>query len=173
MFTTARIGVLATAAVVPLGAWTISACGSSKSATPAPPKTPSGKPATVGLESDGQLGKVLVDSQGRTLYLFQKDAGGRSACTGACASAWPPLRADGSVVAGPGLTSSKLTTTPRSDGKPQVAYNGHPLYLYSGDAKAGDTNGQGINAFGALWYAVSGAGSLVTGHTAKPSGSGY
>lgn len=176
MITNARIGILATAIAVPLGALAISACGSNSSsstpATPVPPKTTSGRAATVGLESDGTLGKVLVDSRGRTLYLFQKDAGNKSACDSACAAAWPPLRADGSPVAGPGLTASKLATTPRADGKPQVVYNGHPLYLYTGDSRAGDTNGQGLSAFGAPWYVVSGAGTVVTRKASNSNGGG-
>jgi predicted lipoprotein with Yx(FWY)xxD motif len=62
-----------------------------------------------------------------------------------------------------------IATTTRSDGNPQVTYNGHPLYLYIGDQKAGDTTGQGINAFGAAWFALSPAGTQIA---APPSGSG-
>ena len=129
-----------------------------------------GRPATVGLESAGSLGKLLVDSSGRTLYLFKKDAGG-STCVGACAAAWPPLRVHGRPLAGPGLSAAKLTTTARSDGAPQVRYNGHPLYRYTGDAKPGDTNGQRVTAFGAAWFAVSGAGQVIT-RPASKSGDG-
>ncbi len=86
-----------------------------------------------------------------------------SACTGACAVNWPPLRASGKPTFGSGVNSSLVATTTRSDGKPQVTYNGHPLYLYSGDAKAGDTNGEGVSAFGGLWYAVSPAGNKIVG----------
>ena len=94
----------------------------------APPTTASGRPATVDVANSG-LGKILVDSQGRTLYLFKKDSGTKSACTGACASAWPPLRANGKPTVGGGANASMVGTTTRSDGKPQVTYNGHPLYL--------------------------------------------
>jgi predicted lipoprotein with Yx(FWY)xxD motif len=170
-----HIRVLASAAGVPLAAVAIAACGSagggsSQASTPVPPKTAGGRTATIGLESDGTIGKVLVDSRGRTLYLFQKDSGGKSACNSACATAWPPLRATGKPVAGPGLTASKLGTTTRSDGGAQVAYNGHPLYRYSGDTKVGQTNGQGLTAFGAPWFAVSGAGNVVTRRPANASG---
>jgi predicted lipoprotein with Yx(FWY)xxD motif len=80
----------------------------------------------------------------------------------------------GKPVAGSGVRSSLLGTTKRSDGKPQVTYNGHPLYLYVGDQKAGDTNGQGITAFGAAWYALTASGSQVTGSAAGSStGNGY
>jgi predicted lipoprotein with Yx(FWY)xxD motif len=175
MTSKSRIGVLATVAGVPLIAVAIGACGSSggsQAATPVPPKTSSGRAATVGLESDGTLGKILVDARGRTLYLFKKDSGGTSACASACASAWPPLRASGRPLAGPGLTASKLGTAARPDGKPQVSYNGHPLYLYTGDTKLGQTNGQGLTAFGAAWFTVSGTGGVVSRPVSKPSGGG-
>ena len=80
----------------------LAACGASTShasAAPAPPTTRTGQPATVGVASTG-LGQILVDAQGRTLYLFQKDTGMTSTCTGACAAAWPPLRAAGQPVVG-------------------------------------------------------------------------
>jgi predicted lipoprotein with Yx(FWY)xxD motif len=146
--------------VIPLTALTVAACGSSggASASTVPPKTASGRPATVGVANTG-LGKILVDSQGRTLYMFQKDSGPKSACFGACASAWPPLRANGKPTVGSGANAAMVGTAARSDGKPQVTYNGHPLYLYTGDQKAGDTNGQGLTAFGGGWFALSGAGS--------------
>ena len=105
------------------------------------------------------LGTVLVDSQGRTLYLFKADQGTKSACSGACASAWPPLRVSGKPTVGGGAIASKLGTTQRSDGKPEVTYNGHPVYTYIGDSKPGDVNGQGLTNFGAAWFALSPSGS--------------
>jgi hypothetical protein len=81
----------------------------------------------------------------------------------ACATAWPPLRATGTPVIGTGLTASKVGTSPRSDGRPQVTYNGHPLYTYTGDQNPGDTNGQGLTAFGGGWFALSPAGARVNG----------
>lgn len=161
---------LATAVIAAL---VVSGCGGDSgdaSASSSKPKTASGNAATVGVAGTG-LGKVLVDSQGRTLYLFAKDKGTTSACSGACATAWPPLRASGKPVAGGGAKSSLLGTTKRSDGKPQVTYNGHPLYLYVGDQKSGDTNGQGVTAFGGGWFALTASGSQVSG-TAPGSGGG-
>jgi predicted lipoprotein with Yx(FWY)xxD motif len=165
------------AAVVPLAALTLAACGSnggSATASSAPPTTPAGARATVGV-ANTDLGKILVDSQGRTLYLFQKDAGTKSACTGACATAWPPLRDSHKPVVGSGATASMVTTAPRSDGSPQVVYHGHPLYLFSGDSSPGDTNGQGSTAFGGAWYAVSPTGATVTTSNSSSSAgsSGY
>jgi ketosteroid isomerase-like protein len=74
---------------------------------------------------------------------------------------------------GSGANASMIGTTARSDGKPQVTYNGHPLYLYAGDQKAGDTNGQGVTAFGAAWYALSAAGNQVSGQPSSSGGSIY
>jgi predicted lipoprotein with Yx(FWY)xxD motif len=124
---------------------------------------------TINVTDNGDLGKILTDSHGRTIYLFAKDTGSMSTCSGACAFDWPPVTTTGKPTTGSGLTASKVGTTTRSDGKKQVTYNGHPLYLYVGDAKAGDTNGQGVDAFGARWYALSPAGDMVT---ATGSGSG-
>src|SRR3979411_1466240 len=92
------ITFLATAAVIPLIALAVAACGGG-AATAATPKTSSGASATVGVANSG-LGSILVDSTGRTLYLFKADVGANSACTGACATAWPPLLAKGKPTAG-------------------------------------------------------------------------
>lgn len=107
------------------------------------------------------LGKILVDSGGRTLYLFRKDTGGKSKCSGTCAVNWPPLLASGRPVAGSGIKASELGTTRRSDGRTQVVYNHHPLYRFVGDTKPGNTIGQGLTAFGARWFVVSPAGNQI------------
>ena len=99
------------------------------------PKTSTGASATVGV-ANSSLGSILVNSTGRTLYLFKADVGTKSACTGACATAWPPLLANGTPTAGTGLTASKLGTITRSGGSRQVTYNGHPLYLFIKDTEA-------------------------------------
>jgi predicted lipoprotein with Yx(FWY)xxD motif len=172
-----RTAFLATAAIVPLSVLGAVGCGGGgNDATGAtlPPKTAGGRPATLGVENNGNLGKILADADGRTLYLFQADTGTKSACTGACAAAWPPLRAGRKRVAGQGASAAKIGTTPRSDGGPQITYNGHPLYTYTADQKPGDTNGQGLNAFGGLWYAVDPAGNRATGTgSGGPTGLGY
>jgi predicted lipoprotein with Yx(FWY)xxD motif len=109
----------------------------------------------------GKIGTFLVDGHGRTLYLFQKDKTTRSTCSGACATDWPPLLTSGKAKASGSVRKALLGTTKRSDGTTQVTYKGHPLYTYSGDQKAGDTNGQGVSAYGARWYAVSPSGKRV------------
>ncbi|MFD8733436.1 hypothetical protein ACFV06_00770 [Streptomyces sp. NPDC059618] len=118
-------------------------------------------PATVSTKS-GPLGTILVNSKGHTLYLFQSDKTNKSTCNGDCAKAWPPLKASGTPTAGSGVNSKLLSTTTRSDGSKQVTYNGHPLYTFKEDTKAGQTNGQGLNAFGAKWYVVGPDGKQIT-----------
>lgn len=109
-----------------------------------------------------KLGRILVTSRGVTLYLFEKDRGGRSACSGACAQGWPPLLTRGRPRAGSGALARKLGTTRRSDGTTQVTYGGHPLYTFVGDGGApGRTTGEGSKAFGAEWYVVGPNGSKI------------
>jgi len=100
-------------------------------------------------------GSALGDAQGRALYLFTPDNAGKPTCTGACAAKWPPAGAPSSPVPGPGVDAAKLATATHPEAGPQLSYNGHPLYLFSGDAKPGDTNGEGL---GGIWYLVSPAG---------------
>jgi predicted lipoprotein with Yx(FWY)xxD motif len=108
-----------------------------------------------------QLGTILVDGSGRTLYLFAKDQPNQSACAGACAAAWPVAQASAAPKAGSGVKASLLGTIKRGDGTTQVTYNRHPLYYYSGDSGPGQQTGQGLNAFGAKWFVVGPAGSKV------------
>jgi predicted lipoprotein with Yx(FWY)xxD motif len=126
-------------------------------ATPAPTSAP--KTSVDVRKTD--LGRILVDAQGRTLYMFEADKNGKSACSGACASAWPPLTTSGSAVAGTGAAMKLLGTTKRSDGTTQATYNGWPLYLYAGDSAAGQTTGQGLDQFGAEWYVLAPSGKKV------------
>jgi predicted lipoprotein with Yx(FWY)xxD motif len=135
-----------------------------------PPKTEAaGNTATVVSTAKTSLGRILVNSRGRTLYLFLKDRNGKSACNGMCAKFWPPLIARGKVQAAVGAKASLIGRTRRSDGRMQVTYNHHPLYTFVKDTKKGQTNGEGLSAFGAKWYAVSPAGKAVK----KSSGGGY
>jgi predicted lipoprotein with Yx(FWY)xxD motif len=161
-------------AVLVLAALALAGCGGggNSSTSSGPPKTADGSSATVGVSNDS-LGNILVNSQGRTLYLFGADSGTTSNCNGSCAVNWPPLQATGKPTIGSGADASLVSTTTRSDGSRQVTYNGHPLYLFKADKKAGDTNGEGINAFGGNWYALSPAGDQVTGQPASSGGSGY
>src|SRR5258705_12050351 len=111
------LGLLSAVVFVPLVALVAAGCGSSNNTPTTTVKPTSGSSATVSVANTG-LGKILVDSQGKTLYLFAKDSGTKSTCSGGCATAWPPLRASGKPTAGGGAKASLLDTTPRSDGKP-------------------------------------------------------
>jgi predicted lipoprotein with Yx(FWY)xxD motif len=164
---------LLAAAAVPLVTLAVAGCGGSDNTPTSTGKAASGSSATVSVADTG-LGKILVDSQGRTLYLFEQDTGTKSTCSGGCATAWPPLEASGKPTAGAGAEASLLGTTPASDGKQQVTYDGHPLYRYQGDSNPGDTNGQGIDAFGAPWYVLSSTGNQITTASSSSGGSnGY
>ena len=118
------------------------------------------KRAKLELRS-GKLGRFVVDSHQMTLYLFEKDKRGKSACSGACAKVWAPLLTSGKPSAGHGISAAKLGTTTRSDGTKQVTYNGHPLYHYDDDKKPGQTEGQGSKAFGAEWYVLNAKGNKI------------
>jgi len=107
------------------------------------------------------LGRVVADGSGRTPYLFEKDTATRSACSGTCATYWPPLLTKGGAVVIKGVQRSLLGTIRRSDGSRQVTYAGHPLYLFSGDTRRGQTNGEGLHDFGAGWYALTPAGKKI------------
>ncbi len=162
----ARAALLAALAVV------AAACGGnddepSGTAAPAAPTTTAAQAAgsaTVAVASS-RLGDILVDADGRTLYVFTKDKGDQSACSGECAANWPALT--GTATAGTGAQAALLSTATQADGSSQVTYGGKPLYYFAGDAKPGDTNGQGV---GSVWYAVTADGEMVK---AKATGAGY
>jgi predicted lipoprotein with Yx(FWY)xxD motif len=166
------ITFLASAVAIPLTALGIAACGGGGATAAAPPAaaTTTAPPQTPTVRvANSPLGRILVDSSGRTLYLFKGDSGTKSVCSGACAMAWPPLRTGTTPAAAGGAKAALVGTISRSDGARQVTYNGHPLYLFVKDHKPGDVNGQGLTAFGAAWFAVSPAGHQISSH---PTGHG-
>ncbi|HVU73572.1 MAG TPA: hypothetical protein VHE83_11485 [Mycobacteriales bacterium] len=107
------------------------------------------------------LGTFLIDSKGRTLYLFQKDRKNVSKCGTQCAKAWPPALAPHGVVAKGSAHQNLLGRIHRADGTWQITYDGHPLYRFIGDSKAGQTHGQGLTEFGANWYVVQPNGNKI------------
>ena len=131
--------------------------GSGTAATPAPATTaaPAAGGVTVAVTSS-KLGDILVDGDGRTLYAFTKDQGDKSVCSGQCADNWPALTGD--ATAGTGAQAGLLSAAMQADGSNQVTYGGKLLYHFAGDAKAGDTNGQGV---GKVWFVVGADGALV------------
>ncbi|MFJ2633867.1 hypothetical protein ACIO6U_18260 [Streptomyces sp. NPDC087422] len=152
---------------------TASGCGSSSSTTSLTPHSSAGATTASASASastggaatvktaNSPLGQILVDASGRTLYLFKADTGKTSTCNGSCTRAWPPQTTTGKPH-NSGVTASMVGTSTRSDHSTQVTYNGHPLYYFAKDTKPGETNGQGLNEFGALWYVVSPSGNAVT-----------
>jgi predicted lipoprotein with Yx(FWY)xxD motif len=175
MTRTRALPLLAAAATLVLSALAGAGCGSASGGSTASSGPPKSTPPPPTLDvSTNRLGEVLVDSKGRTLYLFKKDMGPKSACSGACASAWPPVRVNGKPTVAGDAKASKVSTTKRPDGAAQIVYSGHPLYLYQGDDKPGDANGQGVNAWGGRWFALSPAGKqILKASKPKGGGSGY
>src|SRR4051794_30889493 len=161
-----RLLVLATVAVVAAVVVVIAASSGGSAAGPgatAAARSAGGAGrASVGLRRSA-LGSILVDGRGRTLYLFEADRPAMSACSGACASVWPPLTTTGAAHAGGGGPARRLGTIARADGRRQVTYGGRPLYRYAGDAGPGATTGQGLDQFGAEWYVLGRAGDAVEG----------
>jgi len=126
---------------------------------------PEGEPTPVSLGEAAGVGQVLVDSEGMTLYYFQKDqkGSGKSKCEGSCAAAWPPLITEGEPEAMQGVKAPMLGTIERQDGSTQVTYAGWPLYTFVGDKKPGEDNGTDSKAFGASWYPLHSNGEKA-GH---------
>jgi len=148
-----------------------SSSSSSSSSSPAGSSSASGAAAAaaVGLKTANIGGvTVLTNAKGFTLYSFAPDTATKSACNGACATAWPPQTALAAV-------KSPYATIKRSDGSTQLTYNGHPLYTFTGDTAPGTASGNGVNAFGGLWHEVPASGSAAPAGSSSPSsgGGGY
>jgi predicted lipoprotein with Yx(FWY)xxD motif len=162
-------------ALLALTALALAGCGDSSdsssttAAQPAATKTPAGTVSTKSTD----VGTVLSGEDGKTLYLFEADKNGKPTCSGDCAAAWPPAIATGSAKASGDADQSKLGTVTVS-GVKQLTYAGHPLYYYVKDTDAEDVYGNGIDSFGAEWYALtpSGANAEETGSD-DSQGSGY
>jgi predicted lipoprotein with Yx(FWY)xxD motif len=143
------------------------ACGSAAASSPssAPAAGSSASASTAGTvisTQAGSAGAFLTAGSGRAVYLWAQDGMNMSACSGACAAAWPPVPATGTLTATGGAKASDLGTITRSDGTKQVTYDGHPLYYFVGDSAAGQTNGQGSDNFGAKWWLVGSSGAKIT-----------
>lgn len=117
------------------------------------------------------MGTYLTADEGRSVYLWEGDHGMASSCSSACASVWPPVTTMGTPQAGSGVVAADLSTIKRSDGTTQVTYKGHPLYYYTADTAKGQTNGEGVNGFGADWYLVKPSGTSLEPGAGKPSSS--
>lgn len=139
------------------------AAGSTTGSAPASGGT-SGAPATgTVIESHaGSGGTFLTDGSGRAVYLWAADGMNKSTCSGACASAWPPVMAKGQLTASGGAKAADLGTITRPGGGKQVTYDGHALYFFAGDSGPGQTSGQGSDSFGAKWWLVAPSGTKIT-----------
>jgi predicted lipoprotein with Yx(FWY)xxD motif len=161
-----------------------SACGSStKSTTSAPaattPSSSTAAPTTsagtkVSVASVDGLGPVLVDGQGKVLYIFVPDNAKKVTCVGGCAAVWPPLKLSGSkpVPSGP-VEASKLGSAPNPSGGKVVTYAGWPLYTYVADTGPGMASGQAKNLNGGLWYVIDPTGTVIKKKTSSSSSSTY
>ncbi|MFD2092708.1 COG4315 family predicted lipoprotein [Blastococcus deserti] len=164
---------LRTTAVV-LGVLLATGCGSddggSGGSTGEPrDETSASAPDAVLATADSDLGEIVVDGQGRTVYVFDRDTAGAgsSACTGACLDNWPPVTSEEAAPAVDGVTGD-VGTIERDDGTLQVTLDGWPLYLFAGDAEPGDTTGQGVQG---VWWVVGPDGARITGTPGAESGS--
>lgn len=126
-------------------------------------------PASIISVKQTSLGQTLVDANGQVLYLFEADNPNQSTLSAAGEQIWPPLAAVTKPTAARGVNASEIGLIKGVGGSSQVAYNGHPLYYYVGDHGPGQTNGQGLNQFGALWYVLSPAGAAITSAPAAPA----
>jgi len=153
------------------------ATSSAPASAPATSSAPAGSGSTSGAAAATAEGlktatiggvTVLTNDKGFTLYSFAPDTATKSACNGACATAWPPQKATATA-------KSPYTTIKRSDGTTQLVFSGHPLYTFTGDTSPGTANGNGVNAFGGLWHEVpaSGGAAPASSPSSGSGGGGY
>src|SRR4051812_25970150 len=164
-----RIGVLAAA----VGVVAAAGCGDDQqeAASPPPAKPKKAVAATKAKQSAGsatyvklrktRYGRILTDGRGRALYLFTKEKGKKPACYGACAAAWPVFHARGAPRAGKGVRQALLGSSPRSDGRRQMTYNGHPLYYYVTDKAPGQVTCQNVAEYGGTWLVIAPSGKAI------------
>jgi predicted lipoprotein with Yx(FWY)xxD motif len=130
-------------------------------ASEAPGASEAAEAYEVELADSDKYGKFLTGEDGKTLYQFTPDTATTSACNTGCVDSWPPfVLEDGETVKGGDGVTGTFTSLTRQDGGMQVVYAGHPLYYFSGDSAAGDTNGEGLNS---KWYLVGADGSAIMG----------
>jgi predicted lipoprotein with Yx(FWY)xxD motif len=166
-----RGAALALPALAAVGAaLALTACSPSNASPASSPSPSTGSApaagAALGVRSTS-LGTILTNGSGLTLYAFEADKGTASACSGACAAAWPPVTGTAtSAQIGAGVSQSLVGRTTRADGTTQLTYAGHPVYLFKRDSAPGSINGQGLTAFGARWDVLTATGQEVTTGTA-------
>jgi predicted lipoprotein with Yx(FWY)xxD motif len=143
---------------------------STASSTPAAGATGASTAALVITTKGSSAGAFLTNGSGQAIYMWTKDSMNSSACSGGCASAWPPVTTTGALTASGGVNQADLSTFTRSDGSKQVAYDGHALYYFIADSAPGEVKGQGSDGFGAKWWLVDPAGTAITAAVTVSSG---
>jgi predicted lipoprotein with Yx(FWY)xxD motif len=162
---------LVAAFVLVVGVVVFAGCGGGGGSTKVPSSTSgagaaatSGLPALVSSRSLPSLGAVLVNGEGKTLYVFAPDEGRKVTCVGSCAAVWPPLKLlsgqDGASVSGR-AKPTLLGSVPDPEGGRAVTYAGWPLYSYVADARSGTARGQGLKINGGYWYVITPAGKII------------
>lgn len=178
--TRSRLAALAAAAAL---ATTLAACsggggGGYGGGASTPTDTTTGSSSAGGSGSagplstaDSDLGTIVVDGQGMTVYYYTPDkaGSGKSVCTGECLAAWPPVHAGSGTPQVQGV-SAEVGTITGNDGEPQVTLDGRPVYLYAGDAAPGDVAGQGLDD---IWWVVAPDGSEISTMPGTGGGGGY
>jgi predicted lipoprotein with Yx(FWY)xxD motif/mono/diheme cytochrome c family protein len=162
------IGTIEAALTTGATATTTTSTTSTTSTAPATTTSPSsatapGKAVTISSRTVPGLGTILVNSAGRTLYVFAPDNRAKVTCTGGCASVWPPayVPAGGHAVGTRGVKASLLGALPDPTGGKVVSYAGWPLYTFAGDTAPGSTAGQALNLNGGLWWVITTSGTPV------------
>jgi len=173
MRTTSILSAALTVGVVVLGGCGSDDDGNAGAAGESSPEASSSAPAEepVLAAADSDLGEIVVDVEGMTVYVFDKDTpgSGTSACTGGCLEAWPAVVADSDSPTVEGV-SGEVGTITRDDGTLQVTLEGYPLYLWQDDTAPGDTTGQGVQG---VWWVVTPDGTKVTATPAPAASAGY
>jgi predicted lipoprotein with Yx(FWY)xxD motif len=155
--------------VFALGLAGLTACGDD-SDTPASGASAASSGAQLATKDVGGLGKVVVDGNERTVYVFDKDSSGKSNCEDDCLAKWPAVAAGEGTPKLDGIDASLVTTVTRSDGSKQLAIGGLPIYLFAQDSKAGEAKGQAV---GGVWWVVGADGKKITKQPADNGNSGY
>ncbi|GAB2668574.1 hypothetical protein [Kribbella swartbergensis] len=156
-------------AVVVLGLGGLTACGD-ESDTPASGPTAAKAGTKLATAEVAGLGKIVVDGNRRTVYVFDKDTAGKSNCEGDCLAKWPVVPAGDGDPQLDGIDASLVGTVTRSDGSKQLAIGGLPIYLFAQDTKAGEAKGQGV---GGVWWVVGADGKKITTQPSGDGNSGY
>lgn len=161
--TTSAYAKATSSAYAPAYAATRTASSATKVVAPASKAAKPSTGVTIGAATVSGLGKVLVNSSGRTLYMFSKDNASKVTCTSSCAAVWPPVKLEAGArpLASGEVKQSLLGSDPDPEGGRVVTYKGWPLYTYVADSAAGMATGQALPLNGGIWYVIAPSGEIV------------